>query len=179
MKDKKCRICGKIFQPFSSTQRVCSPACAISMVNKKKSEEKRKERRKKTQEYYEKDKSFQRTKAQKSFNRYIRERDRYALCISCGKWHNGQWHAGHYRTTKAASQLRFNEDNCHKQCAPCNNHLSGNIVEYRINLIKKIGLERVEALENSHEIKKYTLEDYYYIIDTYKRKLKELLDRRN
>ena len=176
---KKCKICGQEFKPFTSLAVCCSLECSIMLVHLKNYQDKKKAFRKRKAEYNKTDLKYQRIRAQKVFNLYIRERDLALPCISCQRHHTGQFHAGHYRTTKAAPQLRFNEDNCNKQCQPCNVHLSGNIGEYRINLIKKIGLERVEALENNHGIKKYTLEDYYYIIDTYKRKLKELLDRRN
>ncbi|MDG6786005.1 recombination protein NinG, partial [Glaesserella parasuis] len=71
-------------------------------------------------------------------------------------------------------ELRFNEDNVHKQCSACNNHLSGNITEYRINLVRKIGVERVEALESYHPPVKWSIEDCKEIIKTYRAKIKEL-----
>jgi hypothetical protein len=54
--------------------------------------------------------------------------------------------------------LRFNTYNCHKQCAPCNNHLSGNLVEYRANLINKIGQARVDWLEGPQDTKNMDIE---------------------
>lgn len=89
---------------------------------------------------------------QREVNRYIRERDFGMPCISCDRRTGSQMHAGHYRTTKAAPQLRFNHDNLWLQCEHCNTFLSGNIVEYRKRLIVRIGLERVEALENDNRI---------------------------
>jgi hypothetical protein len=118
-------------------------------------------------------------KAQTAFNAYIRERDRYEPCISCARHHQGQYHAGHYRTVGAHPELRFNEDNCHKQCAPCNNHLSGNIVEYRINLKSKIGEKRLEWLEGPHTSSKPSIDDIKEIEKTYKRKTKELKNYRD
>jgi hypothetical protein len=112
--------------------------------------------------------------AQAVFNQYIRARDENLPCISCGKHHTGQYHAGHYRTRGSAGHLRFSEDNCHKQCAPCNNHLSGNIVNYRPRLIEKIGIERVAALENNNQTHKWTKEELIQIKHTYKQKLKQL-----
>lgn len=85
--------------------------------------------------------------AQREFNRFIRLRDAKQPCISCQRHHQGQYHAGHYKTVGAHPELRFNEDNCFKQCAPCNNHLSGNITNYRPNLIELIGQNRVDALD--------------------------------
>lgn len=120
------------------------------------------------------DKSYRTKCAQQAFNAFIRYNDRSDPCISCGRYHSGQYHAGHYRSTGAHPELRFEELNCHKQCAPCNNHLSGNIADYRINLIKKIGIDKVEWLEGPHEHKKYTCEELKEIETYYKQKLKEL-----
>jgi hypothetical protein len=111
--------------------------------------------------------------AQQAFNAWVRARDAKEPCISCGRHHQGQYHAGHYRTTKACPELRFEPDNCWKQCSPCNTHLSGNILEYRKKLIAKLGLERVEWLEGPHEPKRYRIEDLKEIRDTYRLKLKE------
>jgi len=88
------------------------------------------------------------------FNKYIRLRDSDDGCISCKRKNTGQMHAGHYLPKGANGNLRWNESNCHKQCATCNNHLSGNLLQYRKKLIKKIGLELVEWLEGPHAIVK-------------------------
>ena len=174
MKKKVCRICHDYFEPQSGTQRVCSFPCAIKLVEENKAKAKKKERRKKKQEFNDRDKSYQRKKAQEIFNRYIRERDKDLPCISCGRHHDGQYHAGHFRSTGSAPHLRFNEDNVHKQCSPCNNYLSGNLVQYRSNLIRKIGIDRVEKLEEDNTYRKYTIDDYKKIIEKYKLKLKEI-----
>lgn len=113
-------------------------------------------------------------RAQAAFNAYIRERDRCLPCICCGAWHEGQWHAGHYRPTGSHPGLRFDEDNCHKQASYCNSHKSGNLIFYRKGLIEKIGLEKVELLEGPHEPKRYRKEDYQAIEAEYKAKLKQL-----
>jgi hypothetical protein len=116
--------------------------------------------------------------AQKWFNKYIRLRDKHCPCISCKRFHSGQYHAGHYRTTAAAPQLRFSENNVHKQCSACNNYLSGNIVEYRKWLVEKIGKEAVEQLENDSTIKRWTIEELQEIKKVYKNKCKELESER-
>ncbi|AHG75417.1 NinG recombination protein [Mannheimia varigena USDA-ARS-USMARC-1296] len=112
---------------------------------------------------------------QNIFNKFIRLRDKDLPCISCGRHHQGQWHAGHYKTVGGNPELRFNEDNVNRQCSVCNNHKSGNIVNYRINLIEKIGLERVEFLERKdHPPLKLTVEEIKDLIKVYKAKCKEL-----
>jgi len=45
--------------------------------------------------------------AQSEFNKYIRLRDAKEPCISCGRFHTGQYHAGHYLTVGAKPELRF------------------------------------------------------------------------
>lgn len=114
-------------------------------------------------------------RAQASFNAWVRARDEGQPCISCGRNHQGQHHAGHYRPAGSNPELRFEPDNCHLQCAPCNSHLSGNLTAYRPALIAKIGLERVEWLEGPHEPKRYRRENYQAIEAEYKAKLKELI----
>lgn len=179
MKEKKCRQCKEKFKPANSMQVVCSPKCAIEYERKqteKKIKEKEKEERKKTREAKErlKTKSDWAKEAQDEFNKFIRLRDSHQPCISCGKHRNSQYHAGHYRTVGAHPELRFNEDNCHKQCAHCNNHKSGNIVEYRLNLIKRIGQERLDFMEGPHEPAKYNIDDLRQIKAEYRKKWKEL-----
>ena len=117
--------------------------------------------------------------AQREFNRFIRLRDSDDVCISCGRHHSGQYHAGHYKTVGANPELRFNELNCHKQCAPCNNHLSGNIVNYRVRLIDKIGQDNVDFIEGPHEPMKYIIKDLERIKLKYKVQADELEKRIN
>lgn len=139
---------------------------------KKKREDKEHNQRKR--KLKDDDRGFQLKKTQTLFNRFIRLRDDLLPCISCGRHHSGQYHAGHYRSVGAAPELRFEETNCHKQCAPCNNHLSGNPIEYRVGLIKKIGIEMVEIMEGPHPPKRYTLEQLKYKQKYYSQKIKEL-----
>ncbi len=117
--------------------------------------------------------------ADKEFASYIRERDRQAGhdCISSGRpldWTGNQVDAGHYRSRGAASHLRYHEDNCHAQSKHDNRHLGGNIVQYRINLIARIGLARVEALECTNEPRKWTHDELRGIRDEYRAKTKAL-----
>lgn len=71
-----------------------------------------------------------------------------------------------------SSELRFDEDNTHKQCSVCNNHKSGNLAEYRPNLINKIGKEAVERLEGPHDPKKYTIDELQELLSIYQAKNK-------
>lgn len=171
---KRVCICGEKFTPINGFHRACSPKCALEL-NWIKAEKKRKrENNKSKRKLRENDRGFQLKKAQAAFNRYIRVRDKGLPCISCGRHHGGQYHAGHYRTVGACPELRFEELNCHKQCAPCNNHKSGDIVNYRAELINRIGIDAVDWLEGCHQPKKYTLDDIKAITAKYTQMAKDL-----
>jgi len=168
----KCKICGAEFVRRGIGHKCCSIEHAIEWV---KAEKLRKEARAdRDKRHTMKSRAQWLKEAQNVFNRHIRDRDKDQPCISCGRHHEGQYHAGHYRTVGAASHLRYNEDNVHKQCSPCNNHKSGNVVEYRINLVKRIGVDRVEALECNNTPVRHTKEDAQRIIEEYREKLKML-----
>ena len=178
---KKCRVaeCGASFVPARLGQAVCSPACAI--IDAPKSREKTRKalariERKEIKVRKEKLKSRAEhlKDTQQAFNAWVRERDAELPCISCGRHHEGQYHAGHYRTVGANPELRFEPLNVWKQCAPCNNHLSGNLINYRISLLKRIGEEKVAWLEGPHEPKKYTVDDLKALTAHYRALTKEL-----
>ena len=97
--------------------------------------------------------------AQIAMNKYIRARDVDKPCISCSQSpYKGQRHASHYRPRSVASQLSFNTWNIHASCSQCNNMKSGNLVPYRLELVERIGLERVEWLECNNELATYDID---------------------
>lgn len=178
---KKCRVpeCGASFVPARLGQAVCSPACAIldapnsqDKARKALADVGRKELRAAKERV--KPKGQYMREAQTAFNAWVRLRDAVLPCISCGRSHEGQYHAGHYLTVGANPELRFEPLNVHKQCAPCNNHLSGNLVNYRISLLQRIGAEAVAFLEGPHEPRRYTIEDLKAITAEYRAKTREL-----
>ena len=119
--------------------------------------------------------------AQSAVNKYIRLRDHGKPCISCGSLPEqkagGTMDAGHYRSRGAASHLRFNVLNIHSQCVKCNRFNSGNAIDYRINLIDKIGLELVETLEKDNQPRKFTI-DYLKRIKRIFNKRARILEKR-
>lgn len=170
-KQPLCKSCKQPFVRYNTIQRLCVQ-CAIDKVKQDKDKQHRKEQRKARQKLKTKRELLK--EAQREFNKYIRLRDKDGPCISCQRFHSGQYHAGHYITVGSSPELRFEEDNCHKQCQPCNEHLSGNLIRYRVNLIEKIGLERVEWLEGPHQAKHYTREQILEIKKHYAKKAKEI-----
>jgi hypothetical protein len=179
LKEKTCAQCGTQFRPFSSTSRVCSPVCASKWVRAENKQNRaqikaRKQALKRIPDLIK--------EAQTAFNAFIRERDRLAgyPCISSGRaldWSGNAVDAGHYRSTGAASHLRFNEDNCHAQSKHDNQYKAGNVVDYRIGLIRRIGLARVEALEADSTVRKWDRDELIAIRATYTAKLKQLKEK--
>lgn len=193
-KPKKCGNpeCRKEFVPRNSLVKACSINCGIAMARLQERRVRLKvqrEARKAKREWRQKTKSIGvlLREAQHEFNRFVRERDWDKPCISSGlmgpvnpmeavKGHC--WDAGHYRSVGAAPHLRFNEDNAHKQLVNENRDKSGNIVEYRKRLIERIGLARVEALENDNRTVKWDRDELVAIRRKYLAMWKDLKAKR-
>jgi len=157
-------------------QKVCSAACSYKKVIADSQKLARKQNRQMKAEFNQNDKGWNFEQAQKAFNAFVRRRDQDLPCVSCGTLKAAQWHCSHLRSVGAAGHLRFTEDNGSKSCSVCNQHFSGNITNYRIELIKRIGATRVEALETNNEIRRWTIPELQMIATKYKIKLKELND---
>ncbi|APF01664.1 ninG protein [Pseudomonas putida] len=190
IKPKKCKApgCGQRFKPAMSTQSVCSMACARAMAKDPKLQKIAakaiaKQAREDLQERREKLKTRREhmKETQDVFNAYIRERDAGLPCISCDSSPSdhdlitgSRWDAGHYRSVGACPELRFEPLNVHRQCVKCNRNLSGNAIEYRIRLVKRIGADQVDWLEGPHKPQRLTIEDLQAIKALYRQKLKDL-----
>lgn len=178
-RSKTCSVCKGEFTPVRSLQKVCGPVCALTHAKAKESRQRKAiekvERREiRVQKQRLKSRADHLRECQAIFNQWIRLRDAAEPCISCGRQHDGQYHAGHYRTVASAPELRFEPLNVWKQCAPCNNHKSGDIVNYRANLVQKLGAEKVEWLEGPHEPKRYTIEDLQAMKAHYRALIREM-----
>lgn len=198
---KTCKACGKRFDPVRSTQVVCSPACSFewskqgkgkqsaAKVAKRMEREKTASRKAAVVTYGDLQK-----KAQAAINRARRleELKKGSGCISCGRsqeevqaadgWKpGGAWDAGHYLSVGAHANLRFEPMNIWLQCKSCNAG-SGKYAKkretvqqaYRVNLIARIGLAAVEALEADNEPRKYTRDELIQITQTYRAKAREI-----
>lgn len=174
MKAKICKWCKQKFIPERQFQTTCSYECASNYAKENAIKNAQKNKRKEIKKLKENDIPILKRLAQTLVNKYIRERDKLLPCISCGfNGNSRQWHASHYMPMGNNSAIRFNEDNIHKACSICNNHLSGNLVPYRVALIKKIGEEKVIFLESQKHAKKWSVEELNEIIKTYRQKLRE------
>jgi len=112
--------------------------------------------------------------------RYVRLRDSdkywWWHCISCGKrvrWDKADW--GHY-ISRANMSTAFNPYNIHLQCKGCNWMLWWNLIEFRKNLIKKIGETEILRLEKmKNQTKHRTKEELEIEIAYYENRIQELL----
>lgn len=182
---KLCPICGTEYTPRSSLQKVChNYKCAMEFnrqVDARNAErEKRKQERLQREDLKQrreklKGKSEWNREAQAAVNKFIFWRDYGRPCISCGRRLNygvrgGAVDASHYRSRGAAPWLRFNVFNNNASCVHCNRDLSGNPIPYRINLIEKFGLHRVERIEHDNNVRKFDIE--------YLKRVKSIFTRR-
>lgn len=201
---RKCKVCGEYFVPKFHDIRIrwCCPEHGTILAMEEREKEKVKATAKRIKEQKEaekvgrqrrkakreslKSKSQWDKEAQSAFNRYIRIRDEGKPCVSCGNPLIGKSNyltgsaidASHYRSRGAASHLKFNVFNVHSACTRCNRQLSGNAVEYRIRLIERIGLERVERLEADNEPRRFDIPYLQRIKSIFTRKARALEKRR-
>jgi len=113
--------------------------------------------------------------AREACHTYIRARDKGLPCICCGRPTNAESQAGHWIPSGQNPHTRYDEDNIHLQRLNCNYFKGGDSGNYKYNLIKKIGIQRTEALEsNQGGVMKRTCDDYLEIEKHYKQKLKDL-----
>ena len=173
---RKCKTCGKKYEPFNSLQKACSPKCALALVDKNK----KKKIKKDLTEFRKGDKSLAklRAEAQKEVNAYIRLRDENKPCISCGSL-SQDVDAGHFRSRGAAKHLAFNTFNIFRQCKRCNRYLGGNYSEMRKGVIERIGLERVERLENDNQVKRFDRDYLIRIKQIFAKRQRHLKSIRN
>lgn len=172
---RACCACRIKFQPARPLQKACSPLCALVDIEKRKARDQANERRRDRARLQAlKTRSQLIREAQTAVNAYIRARDADRPCVSCGRWHDGQWHAGHYLSTGARPDLRFDESNIHRQCQPCNTHLSGNLIPYRQELIRRIGQAEVDRMEGPPTNEKLSREQIVQIAREYREKTRQL-----
>jgi len=184
-KPKKCPICTTEYIPRSSLQKVChNYKCAMEF--NRQVDERNAAREIRKQERLQRDDLRQRRErlkgksewnreAQAAVNKFIFWRDYGDPCIAGGKPLNygvrgGAVDASHYRARGAAPWLRFNVFNNNAGCVHCNRDLSGNLIPYRINLIEKFGLHRVERIEHDNTVRKFDIE--------YLKRVKSIFTRR-
>ena len=165
----RCKNCKDKFEPIHFNAKYCSKdACRTVWIETAKVKQWTKEK-KARKEKLETVQDLMK-KAQKVFNTWIRKRDKSKglNCISCKKPCKKE-NAGHYFSSGGHKNVTFNEDNVHLQCEYCNTFLHGNLLNYQVEIEKRIGGERLIKLhEEAHKTRKYTREELKEIIKKYK-----------
>lgn len=139
----KCKVCKKEYEKRNINHLVCSYDCVIKYKNKPK--------KRKYTKASEKSRNELVLILQKEFNKFIRKRDlindSVFKCINCSKMKNvSKMDAGHYLAVSTHPSVRFNEFNVHGQCSYCNRFSSSGHLNYKENLIKKIGIDNFNRL---------------------------------
>ncbi|WP_298929192.1 recombination protein NinG [uncultured Ramlibacter sp.] len=184
---KPCAVCHGPFVPARPMQRVCGMVCArkVPVIQRKQEAAETRARKEAI-----KKPSKSKAEAQDEFNKWVRARDAFLPCISCGTVNppmkpGGQWDAGHFLSRGAYPELAFNEDNCHKQCKSCNagsgkfSHKARTVSQaYEVNLLARIGADRLAALKGPHPPAMRSQDDFEQLKVTYRAKLKALKEGR-
>lgn len=185
----KLAKCGHCKEPTTNRYGLtsaCNPEHALAIARARREKKERKalrEDRKQTRA----DKARIKTRgelmklAQASFNSYVRARAiRFGhTCISSGRSLTqgavgGGFDCGHFRSIGSAPHLRFNLNNAWGQSKHDNQYKSGAVQAYRIGLIARIGLDKVEALENNNDCRKFDCEYLIRIAKIFRRKKRSI-----
>ena len=169
----RCKSCKNKFEPVRFNQKYCLESECVRVWVESEKAKQWKEKKQKMQQDLETVQDYIKM-AQIIFNKYIRLRDKDQVCISCQKKPLKE-NAGHFFNANNHWNVRFDERNVHLQCEHCNTYLSGNLLEYRTNLINKIGNSEFLILEaEARKTRKFTKEELKEIMAEYKKKIKNL-----
>lgn len=182
-RQKTCKQCKTRFKPTLPLQLVCGPSCAISYERTKATAKRVKAERESLRRRREalKSKSDWIKETQAIVNRYVRLRDAGKPCISCNRNTGAKMNAGHYLSTGAHPELRFETgldggiSNIFLQCEHCNSYRSGNQVKFRQALVDRYGEQAVVDLETQRPMPQWSVEDIKAIKERYRAKVRELL----
>ncbi len=178
---KTCRCgCKQKFTPRSSFQTAAFPECALRLVEKKKIKDQAIRDKRERAEIRERKLESKRieywlNRAQVAVNALRRYLDKDKPCFTCQTWDADEWHAGHWLSRGACSSLRFDwQRNIRTTCNRCNIHLGGNAAIFRVELVKELGEEMVQDMENTPRSRRWTREECQQIEADAKARLKAL-----
>lgn len=191
VKPKTCRVCKQKFTPTRQMQPVCEEfSCKVAYATKvaEKSAQRRNAAERKADAKRREDmKTIPDLIKEVSVlcHEYVRLRDAFLPCISCGRADlsdpltGGAWDAGHYRSRGSAPHLRFDLRNIHRQCKHCNNALGGNHGEMRRGMVARFGEAFVLELESDQTPRKYSRDDLRSLRSWFRQAIRELKDERS
>lgn len=145
-----CKVCQKPFIKYRTTQRTCSAKCAIKeargKTKKKSLEQKQLDRKMRELMKTKKDYEIELLKIVQEMARIL---DKDLPCIASGSF-NGKMAGGHYYAAGSGpfTMLKFNMWNIHKQCFHSNSGKAGDTHRYRLGLIDRYGIEKLDEIES-------------------------------
>jgi predicted nucleic acid-binding Zn ribbon protein len=169
MAKRNCLVCKNRFEKKQPLQFVCSYECAIihSQNQKVKKEKKEWNNRKALLKKQTTKHSTLLQLLQKEINTLVRTIDYGQLCISSQRIPLKK-NAGHFFSVGSHPSLRYNLLNIFLQSEHDNSHLSGNALNYRIQLKELFGsdlLDEVENLPLKYRVLKLQVDEIYSLID--------------
>ena len=169
----RCKNCKEKFEPIRFNQKYCLKDECVRVFVQVVKEKTWKQTKAKMKNDIKTNSDWLK-EAQKVFNQYIRLRDKNQTCISCGSKLGSKYDAGHFYSMGGHKAVTFDEDNVHAQCVACNQFKSGNLINYREGLIKRIGEAKLNDLsQRANETRKYSNDELQELIKTYKQKIND------
>lgn len=117
--------------------------------------------------------SVLKTKAQKCFNAFIRDRDKDKKCIYCGTTMNkfdkaNPIEAAHFHPVSTSEALRFDENNCFGAHRFCNQDDNRDAIIFNVG--KRLTIPHIADLAiKAHSLAKFTRDEILEIIEKYKK----------
>ena len=179
---KKCKQCKTPFEPrFSSLEKFCwNQECKFIEAMEKLSKIQKKQKLDEHIQWKEKKESLKTLQDylkehQILVNTFVRLRDRNKRCISCNKPLKAKFDAGHFFSVGSYPSVRFDLTNIFGQCVHCNQHLRGNLHEYRKNITKRITEQELEELElKSQRPSHFMKHEIIEMMEEIKKRIKEI-----
>jgi 5'-deoxynucleotidase YfbR-like HD superfamily hydrolase len=149
---KKCKSCGKQFEPSNTIQSVCGLKCALK-VSAAKTKKKEVEKKKLNLKLKESLKTLgdYKKELQIEVNKIVRLIDEGCKCLACGVT-NAKFDASHFRGVGAWDNLRFNLHNIYSGCARCNTYQNGNLIKFREGIIETFGDTQIAYMDDLNVI---------------------------
>jgi hypothetical protein len=184
MKLKLCKICKTKYTPTKPLQMVCGGLCAIEYskihlpkVKMTEANQKRKENKAKLKEL--ENLSYWKKILQAQINSIARLIDKDCPCISSGRPYRTDDQAGHFYSVGSTPALRFNLLNLWSQSIRDNMHNSGNLLNYREQLVKFDIIDLIEEQRLKYPTLKLSIEEIKEAIIKTKVVKKLLIEQNN
>lgn len=158
----KCKQCKSKFIPKYFNQKHCliNDECIKAHVESaKKIQIKVKKKESQVKKLELKPKSFWLAILQKEINQIVRLIDKDCPCISSGRPYRSDDQCGHYFSVGSTPALRFNLLNLWSQSIKDNMHNSGNLLNYREQLVKFDIIDLIEDEKRKYPTLKLSIEE--------------------